>query len=492
MESASLKAGAPLRPRGRWARLHRRKTIEETLQTTEQEGFKLKRDLSAVDITVFGIGVTLGAGIFVLTGVAAATEAGPAVTISFAVAALVCALAAICYAEIAAMVPAAGSAYTYAYATLGEFVAFVIGWDLVLEFTVGSAAVAIGWSGYLNATLTEIFGISLPAAISAPPGEGGVVNLPGMLLIGLMVFLLVRGVKIASRVNVIMTLLIIAALLLVVFGGMGSIDTANWSPYFPFGISGVIGGAALVFFAFIGFDVVATTAEECRNPKRDMPIGILASLAIVTVLYVVVAAVITGMVGYQALNSEAPVADAFSAVNQPWMAAFIFAGALIALTNTVLVLMLGQSRVAFAMARDRLLPKGLARTHPRFRTPYRVTLIIGALVAILAGVTPISVAAELVNIGTLFAFILVAAGVLILRKRSPEVERRFRVPLVPWLPLASIALSAVLVATLEPLTWVRFGVWMALGLVVFALYSRRSLLGRRHAAEDAGEQPGTG
>jgi len=463
-----------------------RKTVEESLETTEIEGFRLKKELGALDIVVLGIGVIIGAGIFVLTGVAAATEAGPAIALSFVFAAVVCAFAALCYAEFASMVPVAGSAYTYSYVTLGQFIAFIIGWDLFLEFTVGAAAVAIGWSGQLNATLDQIFGVTLPEAITAPPAEGGVVNLLGMLLVLALTYLLVRGIRISAKANIVMVIVTIAVLLLIIAVGATEVSTSNWDPFFPFGLGGIIGGAALVFFAFIGFDIVATTAEEARNPQRDMPRGILGSLAITTLLYIAVALVMTGMLVYTKLNTAAPVADAFEAADRPWASGFIFAGALVALTNTVLILMLGQSRVTFAMARDRLLPGALARTHPRYGTPSRITILIGVLVAILAGVTPISTAAELVNIGTLFAFMLVSAGVLLLRRSEPERPRPFRTPGVPLVPILAIILSAVLIVTLEPLTWLRFLVWMIIGLVVYFFYSRKaSLVGQRREAEGA-------
>lgn len=463
-----------------------RKTVEESLETTEIEGFRLKKELGALDIVVLGIGVIIGAGIFVLTGVAAATEAGPAIALSFVFAAVVCAFAALCYAEFASMVPVAGSAYTYSYVTLGQLIAFIIGWDLFLEFTVGAAAVAIGWSGQLNATLDQIFGVTLPEAITAPPAEGGVVNVLGMLLVLALTYLLVRGIRISAKANIVMVIVTIAVLLLIIAVGATEVSTSNWDPFFPFGLGGIIGGAALVFFAFIGFDIVATTAEEARNPQRDMPRGILGSLAITTLLYIAVALVMTGMLVYTELNTAAPVADAFEAADRPWASGFIFAGALVALTNTVLILMLGQSRVTFAMARDRLLPGALARTHPRYGTPSRITILIGVLVAILAGVTPIATAAELVNIGTLFAFMLVSAGVLLLRRSEPERPRPFRTPGVPLVPILAIILSAVLIVTLEPLTWLRFLVWMIIGLVVYFFYSRKaSLVGQRREAEGA-------
>jgi APA family basic amino acid/polyamine antiporter len=448
------------------------KTVEETLQATEVEGQRLKRDLSAVDVTVLGIGVIIGAGIFVLTGQAAAEEAGPAIVVSFAVAGIVCALAALCYAEFAAMVPAAGSAYTYSYATLGQLVAFIIGWDLVLEFTIGAAAVSVGWAGYLNSLLDQIFGVTLPESISAPPGDGGTVNIFAIAVVLLVGFLLVRGVRLTARFNTAMVAITVAVLLLVIAAGATQIDTGNWSPFTPFGVSGIVGGASLVFFAYIGFDIVATTAEETRNPQRDMPIGILASLAVVTVLYMLVSGVITGMAPFDRLGTDAPVADAFRGKNLEWVAAFIYAGALVAILNTVMILMLGQSRVLFAMARDHLLPSGLGKTHPTWGTPHRITLLTIGFVALLAGFVPLSDLVELVNIGTLFAFALVAIGVLILRRSDPGRRRPFRTPLVPVVPILALLGCVYLAAELPGTTWVRFLVWMALGIVVYVAYSR--------------------
>lgn len=452
----------------------RRKTVDESLATTDEEGFKLKRELSALDVTVLGIGVIIGAGIFVLTGNAAATEAGPAIVLSFVLAGFVCALAALCYAELASMVPVAGSAYTFAYATLGELVAFVIGWDLALEFIVGASAVAVGWSAYLNSTLDQIFGVTLPAALSGPPGaEGGGINLPAIAIVAFVAYLLVRGIRMTAKANVFITAIIVAVLVLVVVVGGTEVDSGNWSPFTPFGWGGIVGGAAVVFFAYIGFDIVATTAEETRNPQRDMPIGILASLVVVTILYILVAGVITGMRPFDQLGSAAPIADAFEALDRPWAAAVVYAGALVALTNTVLILMLGQTRVGFAMARDRLLPSGLGRTHPRFGTPARFTLLIATLVSILAGFTTIDTLADLVNIGTLFAFVLVAIGVVLLRRTDPGRPRPFRTPLVPILPIVSVGLSIWLMVTLDGVTWLRFLAWMAIGLVVYFFYARR-------------------
>ncbi len=341
--------------------LVRRKTVEETLAATDREGFRLRRDLGAVDLAVFGIGVIVGAGIFVVTGQAAAEEAGPGVTLSFALAALACGLAALCYAELAAMVPAAGSAYTFTFAAFGELLAFIIGWDLALELTVGASAVTIGWSGYLNSTLDAVFGVTLPEDLTTPPGSGGVVNATGLVLLAVVIPLLIRGVRMSARATTVLVGLTLAVLAVVIGVGVTEVDPENWSPFLPFGVEGVLGGASLVFFAFIGFDIVATMAEETRDPGRDLPRGILGSLVLVTVLYVAVAAVITGMVVSTDLGSPAPVADAFEGLDLGWLSALVFCGALIALTKTVLIDMLRQSRVTFAMSRDGLLPPALGR-----------------------------------------------------------------------------------------------------------------------------------
>ncbi|WP_205697798.1 amino acid permease [Conexibacter sp. SYSU D00693] len=449
-----------------------RKTIEETLETTEQEGFQLKRALGAFDVLVLGIGVIVGSGIFVLTGQAAAKEAGPAISLSFVLAAVVCGLAALCYAEFAAMVPAAGSAYTFAYVTLGQLVAFIIGWDLVLEFTIGASAVAVGFAGYLDALLDQVFGVTLPEAITAPPGDGGSVNVFAMAVVGVAGVLLIRGVRQTARSTAVLVGLTILVLLVVIAAGATEVDTDNWKPFSPFGWDGIVGGASLVFFAYIGFDIVATTAEEAKRPQRDVPIGIIGSLAIVTVLYVVVSLVLTGMEPYRELGSDAPVADAFKGHGLDWIAAFVYAGACIAILKTVMILMLGQSRVAFAMARDRLLPPGLASTHERFGTPHRITLITMVVVALLAGFLPLSELAKLVNIGTLFAFAVVSIGVLYLRWAEPERERPFRTPMLPLVSVLSVVGCVYLAADLEAETWIRFVVWMAIGLVVYVLYSR--------------------
>jgi APA family basic amino acid/polyamine antiporter len=457
----------------------RRKNVDDAIAGTEEEGFRLRRELGALDVTVLGIGVIIGAGIFVLTGQAAADEAGPAVALSFVLAGAICVFAALCYAEFAAMVPVAGSAYTFSYATLGELVAFVIGWDLALEFIVGASAVSVGWSAYLNATLEQLFGYTLPASISGPPSaEGGFINLPAIAIVAFVAFLLVRGIRITAKANIAITAIIVAVVLLVIVVGGTEVDSGNWSPFTPFGWDGIIGGAAIVFFAYIGFDIVATTAEETRDPQRDMPIGIIASLAVVTVLYVLVALVITGMRPFEELASAAPVADAFELLDRPWIASIVYVGALLALTNTVLILILGQTRVGFAMARDRLFPPALAKTHPKHGTPARFTILVAVLISLLAGFTGIDTLADLVNIGTLFAFILVAIGIVLLRRADPDRPRPFRTPLVPVVPILAVVLSIVLMVTLDTATWIRFVGWMILGLIVYFAYSRqRSRLG---------------
>ena len=451
-----------------------RKTIDETLASTELETHRLRRSLGAFDVIVLGIGAMVGAGIFVLTGQAAATEAGPSITLSFALAGVVCALAALCYAELASMVPVAGSAYTYTFATVGQLVAFIIGWDLVLEFTIGASAVAVGFAGYLNALLDQVFGVTLPDSITAPPGDGGSVN---VFAIGLVLFvglLLIRGIGMTAKATITFVAVTIAVLLLVLAVGVTEVDTANWDPYFPFGFSGVAGGAALVFFAYIGFDIVATTAEESKNPGRTMPIGILGSLAIVTLLYMLVSGVLTGMAPFRDLGGDAPIADAFKDLGRDWIAAIVYVGALAATLKTVMLLMLGQSRVAFAMSRDRLIPERLGRTHAKYGTPHKITIITIVVVAAMAGFVPLSTLAELVNIGTLFAFMLVAAAVLYLRAVDPDRKRPFRVPFSPVLPVLAIAGCIYLAVTLPADTWIRFGVWMVLGLVVYVLYARGS------------------
>ncbi|WP_274385278.1 amino acid permease [Streptosporangium soli] len=475
--------------------MFRTKPIEQSIRDTEEPEYRLRRRLSAVDLAVFGVGVIVGTGIFVLTGQVARDTAGPAVALSFVAAGIVCALAALCYAEFAATVPVAGSAYTYSYATLGEFPAWIIGWDLMLELALGAAVVSVGWSGYFGSLLSSL-GVPLPASIA---GEDALINLPAMIVVLLLTAILVAGIKLSSRTTLVLVTVKVAVVLLVIVAGLFFIKGANYTPFIPpseatpgvaglgapliqvifgvtptaYGVAGIFSAAAIVFFAFIGFDIVATAAEETKNPQRDMPIGILGSLAICTALYVAVSLVVVGMQPYTQLSTSAPLADAFTAVGQPWLATVISIGAIAGLTTVVLIMMLGQSRVLFAMSRDNLLPRGLAAVHPRFGTPARVTVIIGVVVALLAGFIPLAALAELVNIGTLFAFIVVSAGVVILRRTRPDLPRAFRTPLVPLIPILSVLACLYLMLNLPVETWLRFVVWMLIGVALYFLYGRR-------------------
>ena len=471
------------------------KSVEDSIRDTDEPEHRLKKSLSALDLTVFGVGVIIGAGIFVVTGVVAQTQSGPAVAISFTIAGVTCGLAALCYAEFASTVPVAGSAYTFSYATFGEFVAWIIGWDLILEFAIGAAAVSVSWSGYLQQMLGDV-GLDLPPSVA---GEEARFNIPAMVLALAMTAVLVLGIKLSSRFNAVVVAIKVAVVLLVVGVGVFYLRAGNYSPFVPpaqaseaasgwdaplvqslfglapttFGWGGVIAGASIVFFAFIGFDIVATAAEETRNPARDMPRGILGSLVICTALYVAVSLVVVGMQRYSELNAEAPLAGAFSAAGLPVFATIIGLGALIGLTSVVMILLLGQSRVLFAMSRDRLLPPALARVHPRYGTPYRITIVTGVLVAVMAGLVPLGELTELVNIGTLAAFFLVSIGVIVLRRTRPDLPRAFRVPLMPVLPIVSALACLWLMFNLTGSTWVRFLAWMALGIVIYLAYGRR-------------------
>jgi APA family basic amino acid/polyamine antiporter len=474
----------------------RTKSIERSVAETDEPEHQLRRELSALSLTAWGIGVIVGTGIFVLTGVAAATRAGPAVSLSFVVAAVACGLAALCYAEFASTVPVAGSAYTFSYATIGELIAWIIGWDLILEFALGASTVAVGWAGYFTSLLDDA-GLTLPTAIA---GDNPSVNLPAVAIVLLITAILIVGIRASARLNIVIVCIKLAIVLFVIVAGISYIKTSNWDPFIPptgkpvagsgadttpliqtllgqktttFGVGGIFTGAALVFFAFIGFDIVATAAEETRNPQRDMPIGILASLGICTVLYVLVSLVVTGMVNYKKLNVDAPLAFAFKENGLSWASTLISIGALAGLTTVMMVLMYGQSRVAFAMSRDRLLPPVLSRVHPTFRTPYRITILVGVLVATLAGFVSLDTLADLTNIGTLFAFMLVSIAVVILRRRRPDLPRTFRVPLMPITPILAVLASLYLMLNLVEATWIRFGVWMAVGFVFYFLYGIR-------------------
>ncbi len=457
-------------------RIFRKKSIRQLMESAEGE-HALKRVLNPFELILFGIGAVVGTGIFVITGVAAADYAGPALVVSFIISGIVCLFAALCYAEFAAMVPVAGSAYTYSYASLGEIWAWIIGWDLFLEYSVAVAAVAIGWSGYVVNLFREL-GITLPAALVNPPGvEGGLVNLPAILIIAAVTGLLILGVKESARVNTVIVMIKVAVILLFLYLGFSHIDPANWNPFLPFGWGGVVTGAAIIFFAYIGFDAVSTTAEEVRNPQRDLPIGLLGSLLIATVLYVAVALVLTGIVPYSTLNVPAPVSFALDQIGIPWGGALVSVGALLGITSVLLVLLFGQTRIFFAMSRDGLLPRAFRKVHPVYRTPVNVTLLVGLITAVISSLLPLESVAELVNIGTLAAFIIVSAGVIVLRHTNPDTPRPFRVPLVPLIPLLTIVFCGYLILALPTVTHLRFVIWLLIGLVVYFAYAhRRSVL----------------
>jgi basic amino acid/polyamine antiporter, APA family len=455
--------------------LFRKKSIAAMLLESEKKGAALKKDLGAFDLTMLGIGAIIGTGIFVLTGVAASTHAGPALIISFILSGLACVFAALCYAEFASSVPVSGSAYTYSYATFGELIAWVLGWDLILEYGVASSAVASGWSGYFQGLLGG-FGIHLPKALTSAynPAEGTFIDLPAILIVLFIAVLLTQGVKKSAKFNTIMVIIKVAVVLLFIAVGVWYVEPANWTPFMPFGFDGVAVGAATVFFAYIGFDAVSTAAEEVKNPKRDMPIGIITSLAVCTVLYIVVSAILTGIVPYTELNVKNPVAFALNYINQDWVAGFISLGAITGITTVLLVMLYGQTRLFYAISRDGLLPKVFSKVNEKTQTPMVNTWVIALMVAFFAGVIPLGKLAELTNIGTLFAFIVVSLGVLVLRKTQPNLKRAFKVPFVPVIPILAILFCGYLALQLPATTWTTFAIWIAVGLVVYFLYGRRN------------------
>jgi len=485
--------------RDRQSGIMRTKSVEQSIADTDEPDTKLRKDLGTWDLIVFGVAVVVGAGIFTLAASTAGDVAGPSVSLAFVLAAIACGLAALCYAEFASTVPVAGSAYTFSYATFGEFIAWIIGWDLVLEFAVGSSVVAKGWSEYL-ATVFAQFGLDVPTTFPLGPLT---MDWGALLLVAVLATLLALGTKLSSRVSLVFTTIKVAIVLLVIIVGLMYVNPANYTPFIPpaasggeaeggitqsllslfggegsstYGIYGLLAAASLVFFAFIGFDVVATTAEETKNPQKALPRGILGSLAIVTVLYVAVALVLTGMVPYTDLRTAedgtgATLATAFSALGVDWAATVIAIGALAGLTTVVMVLMLGQIRVLFAMSRDGLLPRALSRTGER-GTPTRATMLVGIVVAAVATFFPAGDLEQMVNIGTLFAFVLVSVGVVVLRRTRPDLPRAFRTPLVPLVPILAVLACLWLMLNLSLETWLRFVIWMVVGVVVYFLYGR--------------------
>lgn len=440
----------------------------------ETEGKKgLKKALGSFDLTMLGIGAVIGTGIFVLTGVAAANYSGPALILSFILSGIACFFACLCYAEFAAMVPVAGSAYTFGYAALGEIWAWIIGWDLILEYAVSIGAVAIGWSGYAVSLLSNM-GLQLPKAITLAPLDGGVINLPAVLIIGLITWLLVSGVKETSRLNSAIVIIKVAVVLLFIVLAVWHVKPANWHPFMPFGFGGVVSGAAVIFFAYIGFDAVSTAAEEAKNPQKDLPKGLLYSLLICTALYIIVAGILTGVVKYTTFShTAAPVAYALQQIGINWGSALVSVGAICGITSVLLVITYGQTRIFFAMSRDGLIPKFFSKVSPKTKAPVGSTLIVGVVTALVAGFLPIGIVAELANIGTLAAFIIVAIGVWVLRVKRPELKRPFKTPLVPVVPILAAIACGYLITGLQPITWLRFVVWMVFGLIVYFAYSRR-------------------
>ena len=467
----------------------RTKPINQILADAEQPEHRLKKTLTVWDLTALGIGAIIGTGIFVLVGTAIVGDAhrpgaGPGIVLSFILSGITCALAALCYAEFSAMIPVAGSAYSFSYATVGEFLAWLTGWNLILEYGVACIAVAIGWSGYFN-KLLKLAGLELPYWATNPPQwaggpEGSIANFPAAIIVLLVTTILVIGIKESARAAGMIVLLKLAVILFFIAVGAPAVSSDNWTPFMPNGFEGVRAAAAIIFFAYIGFDAVSTAAEEAKNPQRDVPFGILASLSVCTVLYISVAAVLTGLVPVSQIDIHAPVAEALTLVGFKWGAVIVAIGAVAGITSVLVVMMLGQIRVFFAMSRDQLLSPGLSRVHARFGTPYRATILTGVVVAILSAFFQIGDAADMTNIGTFFAFILVSFGVMLLRYTKPNQPRPFRLPFMPLVPIFSIAACLYLMVGLPWATWIRFGVWTAVGIVVYVGYGmKHSKLSRR-------------
>ncbi|MEA4936146.1 MAG: amino acid permease [Paludibacter sp.] len=457
------------------------KPLSHLLEEAAESEKGLKRTLSSRSLVFMGIGAIIGAGLFSLTGIAAADHAGPAVVLSFILAAVGCAFAGLCYAEFASMIPVAGSAYTYSYATMGEFIAWVIGWDLVLEYALGAATVGVSWSSYLNALL-GMYGLQIPHALTNAPADGGIINLPAIAIIWLLSLLLIRGTKESAFINNLLVIVKLAVVFLFIILGWKFINPAYHTPFIPkntgvmgeFGISGIAAGAGLVFFAFIGFDAVSTAAQEARNPQKGMPIGILGSLIVCTILYVLFSYVMTGLVPYQTFKGDAsPAATAFKVTGYDFLQTGMIVAILAGYTSVILVMLLGQSRVFYSMSRDGLLPGFFGDIHKKFRTPWKTNIFFMLFISIFAGFVPIKSLGHMVSIGTLFAFSLVCLGVMIMRKTRPDARRKFKVPLVPYIPIAGILVCIYLMTSLGKESWERLIIWLLIGIVIYFFYSRK-------------------
>jgi len=474
------------------SRLFLRKPLALLFEEAQKNEYGLKRHLNAWNLILLGIGCIIGAGIFVITGSAAANYAGPSLVISFVLSALGCAFAGLCYAEFASMIPLSGSAYTYGYATMGEFIAWIIGWDLILEYLFGAATVAVGWSGYVVSFLGD-FGLHLPASIAAAPFDvnssghwfvtGSVINFPAMFIVALLTVVLTLGIRESAKLNNIIVLIKVAVILLFIGFGIAHIDVSNWTPFIPentgefgkFGWSGILTGAGVIFFAYIGFDAVSTTAQEAINPRKDLPVGILTSLVVCTILYISVTLTMTGIVNYKELNVPAPIALAIDQAGKGllWLRPLIKIGAIAGLTSVVLVLLLGQTRIFFTMSADGLLWKPFSHVHSKFKTPHIATIVTGVVCSLIAGLFPIHILVEMVSIGTLLAFVIVSAGILILRKSEPNAPRGFRTPWVPFVPIMGILVCLAEMLSLPLPTWYRLLGWMAIGFAIYFLYGVR-------------------
>lgn len=465
--------------------IFRKKPINDLINT-DNSTKSLKRAIGPLSLIIMGLGCIIGAGIFIVTGIASANYSGPALVLSFIISAVACIFTALCYAEFASMIPISGSVYTYTYVAMGEVWAWMIGWVLIFEYLISASAVAVGWSSYVVGLLNST-GFILPQIITSPPGTG-LINLPAFLIIAILTGILVLGVKESTRFNAVIVLINISIILLFIIVGANFINPANYQPFIPYGWTGVLQGAAMVFFAYIGFDAVSTAAEETKNPQRTLPIGIIGSLIISSILYIAVAAVLNGMVPYNLLNNAAPVTFALEKVGANWAASIVSFGALFGLTSVLLTSLFGQTRIFYSMSRDGLLPGVFSKIHPDFRSPVLSTLIVGAIASIIAAFLPLSVIIELVNIGTLSAFIFLALSIIILRKQQPDIERKFKCPLVPVIPVLSIIFCVFLIFQLSSTTLERFAVSLIIGLAVYFAYgSRKSKLRDKKPVETEDE-----